>query len=160
MNILWAIIVIILLIIINGIFSAGEFAIVSSRKSKIKEMIKEGGGKEKQARKLLEMREQPENFLSLIQIGITIVGTLASAIGGVISVTYVAPLIRQIPYAGPVSESSSPHPRGHCPHLLHHGRRGACAEIHRHTLPGAGGPAVWCLFSVFSRRYSSSSCGS
>ena len=105
MNILWAIVVIILLIIINGIFSAGEFAIVSSRKSKIKEMIKGGGGKEKQARKLLEMREQPENFLSLIQIGITIVGTLASAIGGVISVTYVAPLIRQIPYVGPVSET-------------------------------------------------------
>src|SRR5208337_1518918 len=105
MNILWAIVVIILLIIINGIFSAGEFAIVSSRKSKIKEMIKGGGGKEKQARKLLEMREQPENFLSLIQIGITIVGTLASAIGGVVSVTYVRPYVREIPYVGAASES-------------------------------------------------------
>ncbi len=105
MTLAWAIIVIILLIFLNGIFSAGEFAVISSRKSKIKEMIK--NGKEKQARQLLEMREQPESFLSLIQIGITIVGTLASAIGGVISVTYVRPLLTGIPYIGAASESVS-----------------------------------------------------
>ncbi len=36
-----SIIVIIVLVLLNGIFSAGEFGIVSSRKSKIKDMIKE-----------------------------------------------------------------------------------------------------------------------
>ena len=105
MSLFWAIVIIIFLVILNAVFSAGEFAIVSSRKSKIKEMIKTG--KEKQARKLLEMREQPENFLSLIQIGITIVGTLASAIGGIISVTYVRQLLEGIPYVGLIAETLS-----------------------------------------------------
>lgn len=104
-NLFWPIAVIVVLIILNGIFSAGEFAVISSRKSKIKEMVKNGS--EKQARTLLEMREKPENFLSLVQIGITIVGTLASAIGGVISVTYVQPLISEIPYIGAFSETVS-----------------------------------------------------
>lgn len=101
----WAIVVIVVLVILNGIFSAGEFAIISSRKSKIKEMVKEG--KEKRAYALLQMREKPENFLSLVQIGITIVGTLASAIAGVISLTYVEPLFRKLPYVGAISETLS-----------------------------------------------------
>ncbi len=103
LSLFWAIIVIAVLIILNGIFSAGEFAIISSRKSKLKEMLKET--KEKRVEALLAMREQPERFLSLVQIGITIVGTLASAIGGVISVTYVQPVIREVPYLGRFSES-------------------------------------------------------
>ena len=68
-NLFWSIVIIAVLIVLNGIFSAGEFAIVSSRKSKIKEIIKEG--KEKKAQALLQMREKPETFLSLAQIGIT-----------------------------------------------------------------------------------------
>ena len=104
-NLLRSIVIIAVLIVLNGIFSAGEFAIVSSRKSKIKELIKEG--KEKKAQALLQMRERPETFLSLVQIGITIVGTLASAIGGIISVTYVQPLMRNAPYVGAFSETAS-----------------------------------------------------
>jgi putative hemolysin len=102
-NLFWTIVVIAVLIVLNGIFSAGEFAIISSRKSKLKEMLKEG--KEKHARPLLEMRERPENFLSLVQIGITVVGTLASALGGIISVTYIEPLFRSVPYVGHFSQT-------------------------------------------------------
>ncbi|MDD5244004.1 MAG: hemolysin family protein, partial [Syntrophorhabdaceae bacterium] len=91
-----AIFFIMVLIIINGIFSAGEFAIVSLRKSKIKELIK--AKKEKGSETLLEMKENPERFLSAVQIGITLCGTLASAIGGIISVQYIKPFINQIPY--------------------------------------------------------------
>ncbi len=105
-SLFWSIIVIIVLVILNGLFSAGEFAVISSRKSKIKEMVK--NGTEKQALTLLEMREKPENFLSVIQIGITIVGTLASAIGGVIAITYVEPLFKRIPYVGPRLRDRSP----------------------------------------------------
>ncbi len=104
-SLLWTIIVIMALIVLNGLFSAGEFAIISSRKSKIKEMLKNGTDKRAQA--LLEMRERPESFLSLVQIGITIVGTLASALGGVISVTYVEPLFKQLPYIGRFSETAA-----------------------------------------------------
>ena len=102
-DLLWTIVVIAILVFINGIFSAGEFAIITSRKSKVKEMAREG--KEKYAQSLLEMRERPENFLSLIQIGVTVVGTLASALGGIISVTYVQPLFRTLPFIGRFSET-------------------------------------------------------
>ena len=104
-NLVWSIAIIAILIILNGIFSAGEFAIISSRKSKIKEMVKEG--KERRAHALFHMREEPENFLSLVQIGITIVGTLASAIGGIISVSYVEPLLEKAPYVGPFAKPVS-----------------------------------------------------
>jgi putative hemolysin len=104
-NLFWAILIIVILVIINGVFSAAEFAIISSRKSKIKEMVKEG--KDKRANVLLSMREKPEEFLSLVQIGITIVGTLASAIGGVISVTYVRPLLKEVPFLGAFSETAA-----------------------------------------------------
>ena len=100
-----SVLVVIVLIFLNGIFSAGEFAIISSRKSRIKDMIKTGG--QKRARTLLEMRENPERFLSTVQIGITIFGTLASAIVGILSVSYVQPLVRQIPYVGHFAETIS-----------------------------------------------------
>jgi putative hemolysin len=100
-----SIIVILVLILLNGIFSAGEFAIISSQKSKIKDMIK--GKKHKKAELLLEMRENPEEFLSTVQIGITIFGTLASALGGVVSVQHLEPLVRQLPYVGRFSEGIS-----------------------------------------------------
>ncbi len=104
-NPIWSIAVIIGLIILNGFFSAGEFAIISARKSKIKEMVKEGA--DKRAAALLRMREKPETFLSLVQIGITLVGTLASAIGGIISVTYVRPIVSRVPYLAGASETVS-----------------------------------------------------
>jgi len=99
------IVLIIVLIVLNGIFSAGEFAIVSSRKSKIKEIAKKD--KERRADMLLEMKENPERFLSAVQIGITLCGTLASAIGGIISVHYIKPYISRIPYVGALDETLS-----------------------------------------------------
>ena len=92
------IILIVVLLILNGIFSAGEMAIVSSRKSKIKELMKSGENKRAQA--LFEMKENPERFLSAVQIGITLFGTLASAIGGVLAVKYVEPLFKNVPFIG------------------------------------------------------------
>jgi len=96
---------IIILLILNGIFSAGEMAIVSMRKSEISEMVKEK--KEKRADALLEMKENPEGFLSAVQIGITLFGTLASAIGGVFSVKHLKPLFDGIPFIRAISDTVS-----------------------------------------------------
>ena len=96
---------IIALIVLNGLFSAGEFAIVSSRKSKIREIAKKD--KEHRAEKLLEMKENPERFLSAVQIGITLCGTLASAIGGIVAVQYIKPVFGQIPYLRVFDDSLS-----------------------------------------------------
>src|ERR1035437_7640321 len=93
-NLTIEILIIAALIVFNGIFSAGEMAIVSSRKSRIKEMIREK--KDKRAETLLDMKENPEKFLSSVQVGITLCGTLASALGGIISVKYLAPVLNRI----------------------------------------------------------------
>lgn len=102
-NPLASVILVAVLILLNGVFSAGEFAIVSSRKSRIKELIR--GKDEKKGRILLDMKENPEHFLSAVQIGITLFGTLASAVGGVFSVKYVVPLIQPIPLVGKWADS-------------------------------------------------------
>ncbi|MCX5805353.1 MAG: hemolysin family protein [Proteobacteria bacterium] len=99
------IISVIILLILNGIFSAGEMAIVSMRKSEIREMVKEK--KKKKAEALFEMKENPERFLSAVQIGITLFGTLASAIGGVFSVKYLKPLFDRVPFVRVISDSVS-----------------------------------------------------
>ena len=96
------IIIIAVLLVLNGIFSAGETAIVSSRKSKIKELQKES--KDRRTQTLLHMKENPERFLSTVQIGITLFGTLASAIGGVMAVKYLMPFINNVGFLRPFSE--------------------------------------------------------
>ncbi len=94
---------IVILIILNGIFSAGETAIISLRKSKIKELTKER--KDEKAEKLMRMKENPEGFLSAVQIGITLFGTLASAIAGTLAVQYLMPLFMKINLLKPFAET-------------------------------------------------------
>ncbi|MEW6653191.1 MAG: hemolysin family protein, partial [Bacteroidota bacterium] len=71
--------IIFMLIILNGFFAMSEIAIVSSRKSKLDSLSKKGNKGAKTAIKLLE---HPENFLSAVQIGITLIGIVAGAYGG------------------------------------------------------------------------------
>lgn len=64
------------LILLNAFFSASEMAIVSVNKNKIKILSQEGDHK---ARLLMDLMEQPNKFLSTIQVSITLAGFLASA---------------------------------------------------------------------------------
>ena len=72
-------IIIAVLIIINGVFAMAEIAIVSSRRTKLREMAKKG---DKRADTALQLSESPNSFLSTIQVGITLIGILAGAFGG------------------------------------------------------------------------------
>ncbi len=99
------IIIIVVLLILNGIFSAGETAIIASRKSKIKELQRKR--KDHKIEALLNLKENPERFLSTVQIGITLFGTLASAISGVMAAKYLMPYISRIEVLKPFSESIS-----------------------------------------------------
>jgi len=56
---------------------------------------------------LLQMKENPERFLSTVQIGITLFGTLASAIGGIMAAKYLMPFIERVEFLRPFSESVS-----------------------------------------------------
>ncbi len=66
-------IIITLLILVNGVFSMSEIALVSSRKTKL-EIASKGGDKRAQA--ALDLANSPNRFLSTVQIGITLIGIL------------------------------------------------------------------------------------
>ena len=79
MSYTFEIVIILVLILLNGIFAMAEFAIVSAKKIRLQQRA-EGG--DKRAAAALELANEPTNFLSTIQIGITLVGILAGAFGG------------------------------------------------------------------------------
>jgi len=81
-------------LVLNGFFAASEIAVVTSRKSYIKKLAEKNNPS---AKKLLELQSEPDRFLATVQIGVTVAGALASAIGGAASVTTIEPLIAGIP---------------------------------------------------------------
>ena len=67
------------LILANGFFSGAEMAIVASRRGRLRQLADQG---DPGARTALELASSPDRFLPTVQIGITLVGTLAAAYGG------------------------------------------------------------------------------
>jgi putative hemolysin len=83
-----------LLIVVNGFFSASEISLISLRKSRVRHLVKSGNAA---ARRVQKLQEEPERFLATVQIGVTLVGTLASTLGGVIAVKRIKPVLAGIP---------------------------------------------------------------
>lgn len=81
-------------IIINGFFAAAEIAVVATRRIRIRQLVEEGN---KNARILQKFKEDPDRFLATIQIGITLAGVLAAAIGGASAVRVIKPALQKIP---------------------------------------------------------------
>ncbi|GAC1374310.1 MAG: hemolysin family protein [Ktedonobacteraceae bacterium] len=73
------IIIIFVLILANSFFAASEIAIVSARRSRLQQQADAG---KKRARQALDLAEHPDRFLATVQVGITLISTLASAFGG------------------------------------------------------------------------------
>ena len=73
------ILIVLLLILANGFFSGAEMAIVASRRGRLRAMAEQG---DRRAKAALELASSPDRFLPTVQIGITLVGTLAAAYGG------------------------------------------------------------------------------
>lgn len=71
--------IILALIVINGLFSMSEAAVVSSRKSKLDADSKKGN---KTSKRILEVAESPDNFLSTVQIAITAIGLVTGMYTG------------------------------------------------------------------------------
>lgn len=85
--------IILLLIILNGFFAASEIAVVSVRRSRIKQLLEEG---RRNAEILMTLRRNPDRFLATIQIGVTLAGAFASAIGGAAAVEIIKPALQQL----------------------------------------------------------------
>ncbi|HAS17703.1 MAG TPA: HlyC/CorC family transporter [Nitrospiraceae bacterium] len=88
-------ILILIFILANGFFAGAEIAIISARKSRIKHLMERGS---KQAEVVHKLQNEPENFIATVQIGITIVGMLAGAIGGAAAIEVIKPLLQDAPF--------------------------------------------------------------
>ncbi|MCO5232488.1 MAG: hemolysin family protein [Chitinophagales bacterium] len=73
------ILIIIILILVNGLFSMSEIALVSSKKYKLEMLAKKGNSN---AEKALQLATNPNTFLSTVQIGITLIGILTGIYSG------------------------------------------------------------------------------
>ena len=98
------ILTILVLIIVNGVFSMSEMAIVSARKVRLQHQANQGDTK---ARAALELAEAPNRFLSTVQVGISLIGILTGAFGGATLADKLASYLRLIPglaaYSQPIA---------------------------------------------------------
>lgn len=95
------IIIIILLIVLNGIFAMAEIAIVSARKSRLKHLANEGS---KNAQSALVLANNPNRFLSTVQVGITLIGILAGAFAGETIIDPLSEQLSRTPFLDPYSD--------------------------------------------------------
>ncbi len=92
---LWLeIFIIIVLILLNGFFAAAEIALISVRRSRLKELAQGGNRK---AGIILNILEDPSRLFATIQIGVTFVGFLAAAIAAVSTYKILAEWISRLP---------------------------------------------------------------
>ena len=73
------ILIILFLILLNGVFSMSEIALISARKSRLETAAKKGN---KNAKVALDLANSPNKFLSTVQIGITLIGILTGIYSG------------------------------------------------------------------------------
>lgn len=72
--------VILVLLVLNGVFSMSELAVMTAKRTRLEHRVEQEG--DSGAVAALELAAQPTAFLSTVQIGITLVGVLAGAFGG------------------------------------------------------------------------------
>ena len=84
------------LILANGFFAGAEMALVSARRGRMAQLAAEG---DKRAELVEQLQADPHRFLATVQIGVTLVGTMASAVGGATAVEVLKPLLQQAPVA-------------------------------------------------------------
>jgi putative hemolysin len=100
------IVIIILLMVLNGVFSMSEAAVIGSRKARLQQAADKG---DVRARAAIKLVDDPNRFLSTVQIGITLIGILAGVFGGATVAATLAAELRKLPvpfivrYASPIS---------------------------------------------------------
>src|SRR5215203_3878984 len=78
-----------------------ETALVSARRARLQAMAEDGDAR---AQVALETANQPLDFLSSVQIGITLIGVLAGAFGGATFAEAIAEALQAIPVVAPYAE--------------------------------------------------------
>jgi len=93
--------IILVLIGLNGLLAMAEISVVSARKARLQQLVEQG---DEQAAGALQMANDPGDFLSTVQIGITLVGILAGAFGGATIARQLASWLQDLPILGTYSE--------------------------------------------------------
>ncbi|MPR36802.1 hemolysin family protein [Salmonirosea aquatica] len=94
--------IILLLVLLNGVFSMSEIALVSSRKSRLEAFARNG---DKQAKAALELANSPNRFLSTVQIGITLIGILTGVYSGDKITSDLEAMLGTLPFISPYKHS-------------------------------------------------------
>jgi putative hemolysin len=96
--------VILVLILANGVLAMSELAVISSRRSRLQELVKH---RQRGARAALKLLDNPTDFLSTVQVGITLIGVLAGAFSGATLAEELGTRLREWPllatYGQPVA---------------------------------------------------------
>jgi putative hemolysin len=97
-----ALLLILLLIVLNGVFSLSEIALVSARKSRLEAEAAAGN---ERAAAALQLAQSPNQFLAAVQIGITLVGIMTGAFGEARLNQSVQGLVARVPALVPYSST-------------------------------------------------------
>jgi putative hemolysin len=89
--------VILLLILLNGVFSLSELALVSARRARLSVLEAKGVHGARAARVLAD---DPQRFLPTVQVGVTLVSILTGTFGGASLAADIRPLVARLPYIG------------------------------------------------------------
>lgn len=94
--------IVLALVLLNGFFAMSEMSVMTSRKSRLKQLAQAS----RRAAKALALSEKPEAFLSTVQIGITLIGILTGLFGGeAIGLAIAAWIERVLPALDPYAET-------------------------------------------------------
>lgn len=85
--------ILVFLIVLNGMFAMSEIALVTAKKSRLQRLADEG---KKSAQRAIELGEDPTQFLSTIQIGITAIGVLNGIVGEALLAASVAEFLQTL----------------------------------------------------------------
>lgn len=94
--------VIAILIALNNVLSMAEAALLSARKARLQQRVNDG---DQQAQAALQLTENPNQFLSVIQIGITLIDVLTGAVAGATLAEFLSRELGKIPALAPYSET-------------------------------------------------------
>lgn len=96
------IIVIFVLTLLNGFFALSEISIISVKKSRIEQKAKQG---DKNAQLVLKLLKEPEDFLSAVQVGITLIGIISGAYGGAALSDDAKNLLLKVSFLAPYADT-------------------------------------------------------
>lgn len=95
------VVIILILILLNGLFSMSEVAMEYSRKARLEYLANKGDEKAKAA---LKLANNPDRFLSTVQVGITLISILIGVLSGISLKPYLVTYISGLPLLGPYAD--------------------------------------------------------